>query len=386
MLQFLDRIPLDGGLQIAAGTLAIVVATMIAAMVARLLLFVVGTSLAKRTKTDIDDKLLTAARGHLYMLVYLGGMVLILNYLETRCSEVMSDLFRLLDGVTYALAVVIIAHMIVRIISATLDWYGSAIAGKTDTNVDDEFLPLLDRATKVIVYTLSLLIVLDRFGVDIKGLITVLGVGSLAVALAAQDTIANMIGGFVIMIDRPFRKGDRVRLGDGTACTVESIGIRSAKFRTFDNTLIIWPNSEIVKSEIHNLTYPYPQIRVVVNVGVGYNSDIDHVRKVMLEEAGKHPQVLDDPAPSFAFLDFGDSSLDVSVRCRVADVGEQFGTGSALREQILNRFRQEDIEIPFPQRVVTTIEGEASKKAPTPDTTTAGQTDIVRGGQADDDD
>jgi len=385
MIELLDRIPVDGGLQVVVGTLAIIVATVIVAMLVKLLLFAVGTALAARTKTDLDNKLLNAVRGHLYLLVYLGGMALILNYLEARSDELIPDLFRLLDGVTYALVVVIVAHMIVRVVGAILDWYGSAIAGKTDTNVDDEFLPLLDRATKVIVYTLSLLIVLDRFEVDIKGLITVLGVGSLAVALAAQDTIANMIGGFVIMIDRPFRKGDRVRLGDGTACVVESIGIRSAKFRTFDNTLIIWPNSEIVKSEIHNLTYPYPQIRVVVNVGVGYNSDINYVRQVMLEEARKHPRVLDDPAPSFAFLDFGDSSLDVSVRCRVADVADQFGTGSALREQILNRFRQEDIEIPFPQRVVTTIEGEAPKKAPIPDVTTAGSTDIIRGGQADDD-
>jgi len=369
MFELLDRIPVEGSLQVLIGTLAIIVATVIVAMLVKLLLFVVGAALAARTKTDLDNKLLSASKRHLYLLVYLGGVAVIMNYLEARSDELLPDLFRMLDGIIYTLAVVIVAHMLVRVICAILDWYGKAIAGKTETQVDDEFLPLLDRATKVIVYVLSLLVILEHFGVDIKGLITVLGVGSLAVALAAQDTIANMIGGFVIMIDRPFRQGDRVRLGDGTACVVEVIGIRSTKFKTFDNTLIIWPNSEIVKSEIHNLTYPYPQIRVVVNVGVAYNSDMNLVRRVMLQEAEKHPRVLDDPAPTFAFLEFGDSSLNVSVRCRVSDVADQFGTGSALREQILNRFRQEDIEIPFPQRVVTTIKGEAPKKAPIPEST-----------------
>jgi small-conductance mechanosensitive channel len=175
-----------------------------------------------------------------------------------------------------------------------------------------------------------------------------------------------MIGGFVIMIDRPFRQGDRVRLGDGTVCVAHTIGIRSTKFWTFDNTLIIVPNAELMKSTVHNITYPFPRVRVRVNVGVGYDSDMSLVERVMLDEAKRHPKVIDDPKPSFFFLDFGDSSLDVSLRCHVDDVGEQFRTGSDLRFQILERFRVEGIEIPFPQRVVTTVGGKALPSESTP--------------------
>ncbi len=187
-----------------------------------------------------------------------------------------------------------------------------------------------------------------------------LGVGSLAIALAAQETIANMIGGFVIMIDRPFRAGDWLRMTDGTTCKVHQIGVRSTKFLTFENTLIIVPNAELMKSTVHNVTYPYPEIRVRIDVGVSYNSDMDQVKRVMLDEAQKNPMILNDPEPFFRFLEFGDSSLNVSMFCRVPQVLDQYKAGSDLRTQILKRFRQEGIEIPFPQRVITMVRDKQS--------------------------
>ena len=98
-----------------------------------------------------------------------------------------------------------------------------------------------------------------------------------------------------------------------------------------------------------------PRVRVAVNVGVSYDSDIERVREVLLEEAHRHPIVLDDPAPQFFFLNFGDSSLDVTLRCHVARAEDHRQTSSELRIQILERFRAEGIEIPFPQRVVTML-------------------------------
>ena len=120
-----------------------------------------------------------------------------------------------------------------------------------------------------------------------------------------------------------------------------------------------------MKSTIHNITYPFPQVRVRVDVGVGYDSDIDLVKSVMLDEAVNHELVLKDPQPSCYLVEFADSSLNMSLRCHVADVKNQFGVTSALREQVLSRFRQENIEIPFPQRVLTMIDGE-STQPPTP--------------------
>lgn len=358
MYEVFKSIDVSPGLQAVIGVVAITGLTFIAAYVVRVFLFVVAKQVVGQTGNDLDDRLLRASRKHIYFLVYVLGGFALFNYLERVAAGTAEGAFRWMDGIMYTIFVFLVASLITRLAGTILKWYGETIAARTDTAVDDEFIPLADRAVKFVTYLLTFLIILDHFQVDIKGLIAVLGIGSLAVALAAQDTIANMIGGFVIMIDRPFRKGDRIRLDDGTICVVHAIGIRSTKFWTFDNTLIIVPNDDLMKSTVHNITYPFPQVRVVIDVGVAYDSDLDRVRDAMIGEASRHEAVLEDPRPSFFFLGFGDSALNVSMRCFVDDVADQFRTGSELREQVLNRFRVEGIEIPFPQRVVTMVGGE----------------------------
>lgn len=359
MYEFLNSLEIPEQWRLLLGVAIILVATVAAVSLARLLLFVVAQKLTARTKTDFDDKLLRAARRPAYFLVYLLGLGYLVQFLEDRELPYLSNAtFGIADGVVFTLGVLTITHIAVRVLTTMISWFGSNIAARTDTEIDDEFVPLIDRAVKVILYVLGVLVVLDHFDVNITGLITVLGVGSLAIALAAQDTIANMIGGFVIMIDRPFRTGDRLLLDNGRVCDVFQIGVRSTKFRTRENTLIIVPNSELTKSTVHNLSYPQPETRIRVDVGVGYGEDLDKVRDVMLDEAAQHADILEEPVPQFRFLNFGDSALDVSLRCHVTDVATQYATESELRLQILRRFRTEGIKIPFPQRVVTMISGD----------------------------
>ena len=360
MEALLKEIPVSPGVQTLIGLGIIIVATALASITLRSVVFVVASRLTRRTSTTLDDRLLKATSSYLSLLVYVLGLSVLFNFVETRYSDYISEDFaRVIDGVIFGIGVFIVATLIVKVISAVLGWYGDTIAMKTETTLDNEFVPLLDRTTKIVVITLAVLIVLEHFGVDIKGLVAVLGVGSLAIALAAQDTLANMIAGFTIMIDRPFRVDDMVLLPDGQRVVVHEIGIRSSKFLTFDNTLVIVPNAELIKSTVHNITYPKPRVRVVVDVGVAYGSDIKKVREVMLDEATKHANVMAEPKPQFFFLNFGDSSLDVSLRCQVADARIHRRTSSELREQVLERFRDEGIEIPFPQLVVTTVRDEA---------------------------
>lgn len=357
MEELLNDIPVSPLLQKLIGALVIVVGTVIAVYISRFLLGVVVRKMTARTATELDDRLLKAVRQRIYLLLYLFGLSVLLNYLQGILQDELGlRIFEVLDAIVYAIGVFLVANILVRVFSTIFQWYGTVVAARTETQVDDEFIPLLDRAAKVVVYVLSVLVVLDHFSVDIKGMITVLGVGSLAIALAAQETIANMIGGFVIMIDRPFRSGDWLRLSDGTTCQVHKIGVRSTKFLTFENTLIIVPNAELMKSTVHNVTYPYPETRVRIDVGVSYASDMEHVRRVMLNVAHENPMILEEPKPFFRFLEFGDSSLNVSMFCRVPEVLDQYKAASDLRTQILKRFREEGIEIPFPQRVVTMVE------------------------------
>ncbi|MFH2035833.1 MAG: mechanosensitive ion channel family protein [Candidatus Zixiibacteriota bacterium] len=362
MDQLLGYIPGPEWLKTLSGVIVILVATSLASLVIRFILFRVIGGMTKRTSTTLDDLLLRATRRYISFLVYIFGLSFVFDFLEKRLTEyVGGEFFKVVDGIIYGLGVVAVAIIIIKIITTILSWYGETIAQKTDTHLDDELIPLLDRTVKIILYTLAVLVVLDHFNVDVKGMLTVLGVGSLAVALAAQDTLANMIAGFTIMIDRPFRIGDMLSLPDGHRAKVYEIGIRSTKFLTYNNTMIIVPNAELVKSTIQNMSYPDPMIRCDIDVGVGYDSDISLVNRVMIDEALKHPDIRKEPEPRFLFLDFGDSSLNVSLRCYVEQAEDYRRVSSELREQIINRFRIEGIEIPFPQRVVTMVPGKMQK-------------------------
>ncbi|MBU3958295.1 MAG: mechanosensitive ion channel family protein [Candidatus Omnitrophica bacterium] len=145
--------------------------------------------------------------------------------------------------------------IIQRIAGAVCRWYKENIAAKTSTRLDDELIPLLRRVANIAIWVIALLIILPFYGVNISALIAALGVGSLAIALAAQDTIANIIAGFMIMVDRPFRPGDRIKLPSGEVVTVLDIGVRRSKFLSEDKAIIIVPNLELSKSKIINYTY-----------------------------------------------------------------------------------------------------------------------------------
>lgn len=153
------------------------------------------------------------------------------------------------------LIILIVALFAQKIIEVSLDWYKEEVVSKTNLPLDKELIPLLRRVTKVGVWTIALLIILPIYGVNIAALATTLGVGSLAVALAAQDTIANIISGFMLMLDRPFRIGDKIKLPSGEKVRVLEVGIRRSKFLAEDNSVIIVPNLDLSKSKMVNYTY-----------------------------------------------------------------------------------------------------------------------------------
>ncbi len=363
MIELLEKIPVEPLIQKFIGVGIIILATFISVFFVRIFIKVFIKNITTRTKTDLDDTLVAIISKPIVLLIYLFGASVLLKFIKSLLIKNIGEpVFNFFDGLIYALGVLVIASLITKIFSALVSWYSAGLAFKTETKVNDEFMPLLDRALKIIVYTLATLIVLEYYKVDVKGLIAVLGIGSLAIALAAQDTLANMIGGFVIMIDRPFRTGDWIQFEDTRICQVNQIGVRSTKLLTIENTLIIVPNSELMKSTIHNVTYPHPEIKIRIDVGVGYDSDIDVVKNVMLEEAAKQENILDNPKPLFRFEEFGDSSLNVTLICAVPEVTYKFDTASQLRVKILNRFRTENIEIPFPQRVLTFVNSPETNK------------------------
>jgi MscS family membrane protein len=348
----LSKIGVNGVPADALSVIVILLLTFLFAHLAKALFSGVFARVSGYTKTDLDDNIVLVTKPMIVKLVYLAGIGALSNHLEGKYEWYSGLRVEVVSGILFSLLVILIAVYLIRLVTTFTDWYSKSVAIRTESTFDDELMPLLKRVGRIAVGVVAAMIILDHFNVDIKGLVAVLGVGSLAIALAAQETLSNMIAGFVVMVDRPFRKGDRVILGDGTKCDVYQIGMRSTKFLTFENTLVIVPNAELIKMIINNLTYPEPRIRVKVDVGVAYGSDIDVVEKILLDIAEKHPLVIAEPPPSVFFTEMADSSLNFSLVGRVQKVTDQWPTTLQIRAQIYKRFNTDGIEIPFPQRVV----------------------------------
>jgi len=208
-----------------------------------------------------------------------------------------------------------------------------------------------------VVYVVGLLVLLDVLGVEITPILTALGVGGLAVALALKDTLSNLFAGMHLLVDRPIRVGDYVKIAGDIEGYIVDVGWRSTRVRMLQNNVVVVPNGRVAESVIVNYDLPEPRMSLLLQVGVAYASDPDHVERVLLEETraavGQVPGLLGDPPPFVRFIPgFGESSLDFTLICQVATFVDQYVVQHELRKRILRRFRAEGIEIPFPIRTV----------------------------------
>lgn len=334
--------------------LLIVVAFTAFARSVRWLLVQLGRRLFARTSTDIDDRILGAILTHFRpLMVVIGGAIGLREVQKglTAADTTAAQLLEYAGHLLYIAAVVIAIRTVAVVVRTSVEWYFERVGGTEPGQIAATVGPLTGKVVTLVFGGIGLMIVLEHFGVDIGALLVSLGVGSLAVALAAQETLANMIAGFVLLIDRPFRVGDRVEV-QGVTGDVQEIGFRSTKILNFENNLVVIPNSVIVKGNIVNHADPQPRQRVKVVVGVAYGSDPGAVRGILLRLADAHPDVLKDPPPEAHCTALGESAVEYTLIARVDDYRKRWAAENVLREQMLAEFAAAGIGVPFPQRVV----------------------------------
>jgi len=178
-------------------------------------------------------------------------------YIARVQSSLQINWNNVIEKVFFVLAIIIIAYWLRMINAAVFGWYAAKIANRTQSSIDDEFIPLFQKVVGIVLWIIAIIVILSYFGINISALIATLGVGSLAIALAAQDTISNIIAGFLIMVDRPFKVGDEIKLPTGERVKVLKIGNRRSQFRGEEDALIIVPNLDLSKSKIVN----YSEVR-----------------------------------------------------------------------------------------------------------------------------
>lgn len=190
-------------------------------------------------------------------------------------------------------------------------------------------------------------IMLSYFGIDITAFAAALGIGGLAISLAAQDTLADAIAGFLILLDQPFRVGDRIEIaGLGTWGDVVEIGTRSTRIRTRDNRLVIVPNSAIAKDQIVNYTYPDPRYRVQIEIGIDYKSNLKLARETAIQAVRSVDGVLADKPIDALFVDFGESTIVFRIRWWIDSYIDTRRMFDKVNEALLNAFQEANIKMP----------------------------------------
>ncbi len=236
--------------------------------------------------------------------------------------------------------------------------YGSRLPGATPVTT------LTQNLAQLFIILVGVLILLRHFGVSITPILTAFGVGGLAVALALQDTLSNLFAGFYVSVAGQVRLGDYIKLNTGEEGYVTDISWRSTTIRALANNMIIIPNAKLAQAIVTNYYLPERRMALTIPVSVSYDSDPDHIERVLLEEAagaaGAVSGLLAEPAPSVRFIPgFGDSAMNFSLNCHVAEFVDQYLVQHELRKRIWKRFRAERIEMPYPTRTVYMRGGDA---------------------------
>jgi small-conductance mechanosensitive channel len=207
----------------------------------------------------------------------------------------------------------------------------------------------LIRISQYIIMITGIVISFQFIGIDLSGLVVIFGLLSVGIGFGLQNITSNFVSGLVLLIERPIKVGDRVTVGD-TLGDVLEINMRSTTIRTLTNIAIIVPNSEFISREVINWSHGDPKVRLDLPIGVSYNSDLDNVLRSLREVADENRDVLKEPKSEVNFIEFGDSSWNLELRVWLESPKRYQIVKSDLNCAIVQKFRENNIEIPFPQR------------------------------------
>jgi len=293
---------------------------------------------AASTKTRIDDILIDSFHGP-----FLLWILILAIHFATEYSSLPREVTRWSGKLLLALWIISLTMVMARLSKRMIRVYTSKLEGALPVGTLAEVLASL------IIGILGALALLQQvFEVDIKAILAALGVGGLAVALALQDTLSNLFAGFYVSLARQIRIGDFIRIDAGQSGYVRDIGWRSTTLEESAGNLILIPNSKLSQSIVTNFHLPKPSMAVAISVPVAYDSDPSQVERILTEIAtaatDQIPGLLKDPAPSVRLIPgFGETSMDFTLGCHVAQYADQFLVQHELRKRIVSRFHEERI-------------------------------------------
>lgn len=317
----------------------------------------IGEPIAKvataKTETKLDDIILDIIRIPIITLIFFYGLVSSLDDLERWLPFIVIDIAGRVYGIVLVFVLLYVGY---RLFKDIVIYYGKELSKKTETNIDDIVIPVVEKLGVVVIGLVALGYFLGYMNVDLTMFVAGGVVISMVIAFAAQDTLSNFFAGIFLLTDRPFKEGDTIILADGDWCEVRKIGLRTTRlFRFSDATMVSIPNNKLINDKVANFTDPKDRGTVTGTFGAAYGSDPEKVKKIISDVVAKNEQIIQDDEsikPIVRFEKLGDSAIEFFVLVRIKDRAQRFAVKDYLNTNIYKRFNEENIDIPFPTQTV----------------------------------
>jgi MscS family membrane protein len=302
--------------------------------------------LAKKTKTMIDDLIVRSLSSLIFYIIIAIGFKIGFQHFDFETP--------VYNSIIDTVLVLIIMIFVLRMINSFAKHWLEDWAHRTESTADDRLIPIIEKILKAVIIILAVFFIFESWSINITPLLGTVGIAGLAIGFAVKDSLANILGGIQLVLDKTFKVGDKIEIESGEMGVVLDIGLRSTKLKTYDNEVIYIPNGTLANAKIKNFTVPDISIRVNVQFGVEYGSDPEQVRTVVFEAIKKIDLVLDDPQPIVQFTKMSDFSLDFVARAWVENYTKAYSTWVQMTEEIYRALNKSGIGIPFPTRTVYT--------------------------------
>ena len=347
-MSFLDKIFLNNTIEDWGIAIGIILASFVAVKIVYWIIANIVKKLTSKTKTQLDDILIEKLEKPIvYFLIILGYWIAI-HYLTFNNPVVLL----VLEKIAYLMIILTTTSIISRVFDALVTGVVLPYVEKTDSGQNNFLLPVIRKTLRTIIWVFGLIIGLDNLGFDITAMIAGLGIGGLALALAAQDSVKNIFAGIMIFLDKPFILKDRIQI-QGFDGIVEEVGLRSTRIRTLDGRIVTIPNSTFTDNSVVNVT-SQPSLKIVLNLGLTYDTDekgmqngVDILNKIVAD----HSDILEENC-AVGFKDFGDFSLGILFVYYIKPSAHWLDSQNTISKEVLRRFNEAGLDFAFPTQTI----------------------------------
>lgn len=324
--------------------IAFIIGGLVIGIIVEKIILVKLKKFAMRTSWEGDELIIAAIRGVAILWCALAGIYAALLNLPLQ-----PNILTIIQKIILVVIIISGTTVIAKIAVGLINLHSKKTAALPSAS-------LFVNITRILIFTIGILIILQSIGISITPLLTALGIGGLAVALALQPTLSNLFAGLQIIISKQVEVGDYVQLDSGQKGYVTDVSWRNTKIRELPNNLIVVPNSKLADSIVTNFHQPQKEMSVIVQCGVSYDSDLDNVEKITIDVAKKILHKIQggqtEFEPFIRYHTFGDSSIDFSIILRVKEFVNKYLIEHEFIKALHKRYKKEGINIPFPIRTV----------------------------------